>query len=44
MCFVEAKMLKFTDFITHSNQHCQADKCNDAKLPNTVTGIHTTTA
>jgi hypothetical protein len=44
MSFVEAKMLKFTEFITRSNQQCQADTYNDAKLPNTVTGIRTTTA
>jgi len=41
---VEAKMLKFIEFITCSNQQCQADNCNDAKPPNTVTGICTTTA
>jgi hypothetical protein len=28
---MEAKMLKFKEFITRSNQHCQADKRNDAK-------------
>jgi len=44
MCFVEAKMLKFTEFITHSNQRCKANNSNDAKLPNTVTGICTTIA
>ena len=44
MCFVEAKMLKFIEFIRCSNQQCQADNCNDAKPPNTVTGICTTTA
>jgi hypothetical protein len=41
---MEAKMLKFIEFITLSNQQCQADNCNDAKPPNTVTGIYTTTA